>query len=1234
MLPYLIAGVIGYGISKLFDDNKAPKYNDGGLIAPNGKPSNLTPEQYKLVRTPAFKDWFGDWENDPANASKVVDENGEPLVVYHGTNEQFNIFNKKGKGNRVLGYFFTTDKDFSKNYGESKLYFLNIKKIKNFNSERFDSLNTRENAENNYWQLEKDKLLEEMYNGVLIDRNDFFADINFVRKDYVAFEPNQIKLADGTNTTFDGNNPDIRFDGGGLVDFTFEKLPDDYKDFYQIRAYKNIGGERYYFSRLNTHAEKDVFTIETKEGKEIARATLNETENYLINIRVNENYRRKGFGLNLYNFIEYVTGIKLKPSPIKISQQAKALWNKRNPDIRFMAGGETAKQKIVNKTYGWYSSFKDRYYKDLNSAYSDIERVVENNNKQFGSLFGNDNPKDIINLFNFIETQKGVVIKPKLKKIEPKKNIEYNTDIDLVNKQKQIWEYGHGIEIGRYIGNLQYLNTNDERIYGTEKTDEQNILAIINKLKNGDELPPILLDYDYGILDGHHRFEASKRLKIKKLPVIIYEYPDNPDIKFMAGGELTNNDVLKNFVNQVEAYQSNHYGTFNRDNLVESYHKLPDSIKEKIKPISTKNLFRGADGTSYKSAISFTKNQDYAKMFGAYAFPFNIVKENKGLIDTKRLSALLSKMRIANEIGDDEGEVIVIEPIFSKDIIKNIEKFRFDNGGLIAPNGKPSNLTPEQYKLVRTKAFKDWFGDWENDPENASKVVDENGEPLVVYHGTEEKFTIFKDEGVVAKTMGKSVGFYFTPSKWSASRRSIDGDYIEVFLNIKKLFKLKKFSNDEDFIKILGNELKEAIGLPERAETYWYLKNGSGYDGREEYNVGSVVKELSLKKGIEGYYFLEFMSYDEGVVPVYQVFESKNVKLADGTNTTFDGSNPDIRFDGGGSLSNYKDFWNSVIIEDGSKYIGQKFADVFPFIGKRTTPAQFRISIKEYNKLLGRLDNDNYTTKGLKTADLNKLEKTKKYIDKIMYLSRFYLDPSGTIIGFDNTDNKYKDSGVDDVFTINTYSVTSGSDDYSHEEYTGDNYDEALDKYESITSNDFVIPNGIGNHKVLTKWTKKYRFIGELEEGYEISDFTDDLEDEDYWELIGEDYEDIFFESVEAINKVTDDYIYEIQQYINYEYVGDKIGSKYMRIDVYADEEKENYLDHITIRTTDHSQNPANKTGSYNLSFVIADANDTKHRWRSRDEYYFDSSDDLEDIKSEIKTIIEEKIQEVKEDYE
>ncbi len=62
-----------------------------------------------------------------------------------------------------------------------------------------------------------------------------------------------------------------------------------------------------------------------------------------------------------------------------------------------------------------------------------------------------------------------------------------------------------------------------------------------------------------------------------------------------------------------------------------------------------------------------------------------------------------------------------------------------------APNGNPTNLNERQWLQVRTKAFKDWFGDWEKDQENASKVVDENGEPLVVYHGTNNQFYEFRN---------------------------------------------------------------------------------------------------------------------------------------------------------------------------------------------------------------------------------------------------------------------------------------------------------------------------------------------------------------------------------------------------------------------------------------------------------------------------------------------------------
>ena len=58
---------------------------DSWMKAPNGKDTNLYEYQWILTRTPSFKKWYGDWENDPQNASKIVDENGEPLLMYHGT---------------------------------------------------------------------------------------------------------------------------------------------------------------------------------------------------------------------------------------------------------------------------------------------------------------------------------------------------------------------------------------------------------------------------------------------------------------------------------------------------------------------------------------------------------------------------------------------------------------------------------------------------------------------------------------------------------------------------------------------------------------------------------------------------------------------------------------------------------------------------------------------------------------------------------------------------------------------------------------------------------------------------------------------------------------------------------------------------------------------------------------------------------------------------------------------
>lgn len=96
--------------------------SDSWMKAPNGNKTELSAKQYVMVRTPAFKAWFGDWENDPANASKAIDENGEPKVFYHGSKKAgFTEFDTDGEGKtRGTGAFFADDFRMAAGYSGSQ----------------------------------------------------------------------------------------------------------------------------------------------------------------------------------------------------------------------------------------------------------------------------------------------------------------------------------------------------------------------------------------------------------------------------------------------------------------------------------------------------------------------------------------------------------------------------------------------------------------------------------------------------------------------------------------------------------------------------------------------------------------------------------------------------------------------------------------------------------------------------------------------------------------------------------------------------------------------------------------------------------------------------------------------------------------------------------------------------------------------------------------------------------
>lgn len=105
------------------DVRKQYQGTDQWMKAPNGKPTNLNEDQWVTVRTAAFKNWFGDWENDPANASKIVDENGEPRPFYHGTQRMDRVGDTFLPERATSGpmAFFTSSKEIATNYSKDKI---------------------------------------------------------------------------------------------------------------------------------------------------------------------------------------------------------------------------------------------------------------------------------------------------------------------------------------------------------------------------------------------------------------------------------------------------------------------------------------------------------------------------------------------------------------------------------------------------------------------------------------------------------------------------------------------------------------------------------------------------------------------------------------------------------------------------------------------------------------------------------------------------------------------------------------------------------------------------------------------------------------------------------------------------------------------------------------------------------------------------------------------------------
>lgn len=225
----------------------------------------------------------------------------------------------------------------------------------------------------------------------------------------------------------------------------------------------------------------------------------------------------------------------------------------------------------------------------------------------------------------------------------------------------------------------------------------------------------------------------------------------------------------------------------------------------------------------------------------------------------------------------------------------------------IRDSGSPVNIKIEN--VTKTQQFKRWFGNWETHPETSSKVVNTDGTPKVVYHGTNADFWTFSlaNRGKNGEKLG--VGYYFVDNKSSAERY---GDrVIEAYLDIKKPASAEVMEiSRKDWEKFLdfaiehrdeyidgewkGNDINKEYELTD----FDYGSNDAvlikGFlNGIAAGNKDVTEAYLEMLKDSTGY---DGIAYNTDNTDYYVAFTPEQIKSATDNIGTFDKDNKDIRY--------------------------------------------------------------------------------------------------------------------------------------------------------------------------------------------------------------------------------------------------------------------------------------------------------------------------------------------------
>lgn len=448
--------VAGRGVSAV--ERNLMAYQRGGAQgkARRGMVVDQPVAGYKQTDTPAFKAWFGD--------SKVVDADGKPLVVYHGSNAQITEFDKeKSKG----GFWFSGEVSDAEDYGyEITSAYLSIK-----NPAYFERYNEDQGIAKAIKEAEVAG-----YDGLIVTSPEG-GDVNGMTWPiaYVAFRPEQIKSATGNNGQFDPTNPSI-----------------------VQQPYANYQADL--FSRMEEAKNEEVAIAERKGSPQMdmfAEIYLEEKKSATIAKPAQEPTAQPAAESNTTNPLDG----SMTPWEMDFGFIGKFTYRAQNP-ILLPDGAKLIASQIIPKKLTLSKKFASRYDLPSEIIYAFRNSIIEYANGERGSLveYMGDNWRDspTTALANFVRLKMDI--------------LETREFSSINNAARKLFEE-HRHPSADLFDNKQAANTAPASTVNSlsaeaDNTQEQQASAILDRANiTGKDRLDIMRDFK----DGKHSLEDMEK---------------------------------------------------------------------------------------------------------------------------------------------------------------------------------------------------------------------------------------------------------------------------------------------------------------------------------------------------------------------------------------------------------------------------------------------------------------------------------------------------------------------------------------------------------------------------------------------------------------------------------------------------------------------------------------------------------------------------------------------------